>query len=47
MSKSPIPGRTMKKGADGRIVRGKKIVSHGTYRCQRKPNSPRCKNQGK
>lgn len=22
---------------------GKKSVSHGTYRCKRKPNSPRCK----
>jgi hypothetical protein len=45
MAKTHIPGRAHKKRADGSRVRGKKIVSHGTYRCKRKPTSPRCRNQ--
>ena len=46
MSKTMIDG-VLKKGqkptdANGnRIV--KKLLSHGTYRCKRKPNSKRCK----
>lgn len=45
MSKQHIPGREHKKRQDGTRIKGHKIVSHGTYRCARKPNSPRCKNK--
>lgn len=44
MSKVAIPGRILRKGADGKRIAGRKIVSHGTFRCKRKPHSPRCRN---
>jgi len=45
MSKSPIPSAPQsKRSASGKVVRMKKNLSHGTYRCKRKPNSKRCKN---
>jgi len=45
MSKTPIPGvKPGKRDASGSIIRLRKAVSHGTFRCKRKPNSPRCKN---
>jgi len=40
MGKVAIPGRPTRKGRAG-----KKNLSHGTFRCRRKPNSPRCKNK--
>jgi hypothetical protein len=45
MSKMAIPGRVRRKRGDGTKMPGKKTVSHGTFRCQRKPNSPKCKNK--
>ena len=44
MAKMHIDGRSNKKHANGTRL-GAKNTSHGTYRCQRKPNSPRCKNK--
>jgi len=44
MSKTPIPNIPQpKRDSSGRIRRLRKLVSHGTFRCKRKPNSPRCK----
>lgn len=46
MSKRTIEG-VVKKGAKTRDLNGNRIVkksmSHGAYRCKRKPNSKRCK----
>ena len=46
MSKQMIDG-IVKKGQKSRDANGnrivKKLLSHGTYRCKRKPNSKRCK----
>lgn len=45
MSKSAIPNIPQpKRNGSGKIVKVQKTVSHGTYRCKRKPNSKRCKN---
>ncbi len=45
MSKSPVPHiQQPKKNASGKYVRLKKTTSHGTFRCKRHPNSPRCRN---
>ena len=45
MSKSAILFVTQpKKNGSGKIVKVQKTVSHGTYRCKRKPNSKRCRN---
>ena len=45
MSKSAIPFVTQpKKNGSVKIVKVQKTVSHGTYRCKRKPNSKRCRN---
>ena len=45
MSKSAIPYIPQsKRNGSGKIVNEHKTVSHGTYRCKRKPNSKRCKN---
>ncbi len=45
MSKSAIPFVPKpKKNGSGKMVNEHKTVSHGTYRCKRKPNSKRCKN---
>ena len=45
MSKSAIPYvPKSKRNGSGKIVKVQKTVSHGTYRCKRKPNSKRCKN---
>ena len=47
MSKSAIPYVPKpKRNGSGKIVKVQKTVSHGTYRCKRKPNSKRCKNVG-
>ena len=47
MSKSAVPCvAAPKKSASGKIVRLSKTLSHGTYRCKRKPNSKRCRNVG-
>ena len=43
MSKTAIPGVSAKRDANGNKI-SKKSTSHGSYRCQRKPNSKRCKN---
>tara|TARA_B100000959_G_C14920241_1_gene599176 strand:+ start:826 stop:960 length:135 start_codon:yes stop_codon:yes gene_type:complete len=44
MSKSPIPYILKpKRDASGKVMKLKKMVSHGTYRCKRHPNSKRCK----
>jgi|TARA_B100001094_G_C18025341_1_gene717283 hypothetical protein len=44
MSKSPVPTASKpKKDASGKLIKSTKNVSHGTYRCKRKPNSKRCK----
>ena len=46
MSKQMIDG-ILKKGQKSRDANGnrivKKLMSHGSYRCARKPNSKRCK----
>jgi len=46
MSKQMIDG-IIKKGQKARDANGnrivKKLMSHGTYRCKRHPNSKRCK----
>jgi len=42
MSKSQIEGLKRKTDANGNKI-SKKSTSHGSYRCKRKPNSPRCK----
>ena len=46
MSKRVIEG-IVKKGQKSRDANGnrtvKKLLSHGTHRCKRKPNSKRCK----
>ncbi len=42
MSKNAVPYVKLKKDQNGRKI-SKKRSSHGTYRCKRKPNSPRCK----
>lgn len=46
MSKQMIEG-IKKKGQKSRDANGnrivKKLTSHGSYRCKRKPNSKRCK----
>jgi len=42
MSKTMIDGVARKRDANGNAI-SKKSMSHGTYRCQRKPNSKRCK----
>ena len=46
MSKQVIPG-IVKKGQKSKDANGnrivKKLLSHGTYRCKRKPTSKRCK----
>ena len=45
MSKTPIPNVPQpKRDASGKVRKLRKSVSHGTFRCKRKPNSPRCKN---
>ncbi|GEM_PF-3402225 len=44
MSKTVIAGVKRKRGANGNNI-NKKSLSHGSYRCARKPNSKRCKNQ--
>jgi len=41
MSKNAIPGVKFKKDPNGNKL-SKKASSHGSYRCKRKPNSPRC-----
>ena len=41
MSKSIIPGIVTKKDNNGNKI-SKKRLSHGTYRCKRRPNSKRC-----
>ena len=47
MSKSAIPHVPQpKRNGSGKIVKVQKTVSHGTYRCKRKPNSKRCRNVG-
>jgi len=43
MSKTPIPGVTYKKDPNGNRLT-KKASSHGSFRCKRHPNSPRCTN---
>jgi|TARA_B100000287_G_scaffold429615_1_gene483290 hypothetical protein len=44
MSKSAVPHVPKpKRDASGKLVRIRKIVSHGTFRCKRHPNSKRCK----
>jgi hypothetical protein len=43
MSKSLIPHVTLKRDANKNII-SKKRLSHGTFRCKRKPNSKRCQN---
>jgi hypothetical protein len=43
MSKTTIPGVTYKKDSNGNKI-SKKRMSHGSYRCKRKPNSPECLN---
>lgn len=42
MSKNSVPYVIVKKDQNGNKI-NKKRSSHGTYRCKRKPNSPRCK----
>jgi hypothetical protein len=42
MSKSAVPYVKQKKDQNGNKI-NKKRYSHGSYRCKRKPNSPRCK----
>jgi len=42
MSKTAIPGRKVVKDNNGNKL-STKATSHGTFRCERKPNSPRCK----
>lgn len=42
MSKSIIEGVVYKKDANGNKI-SKKRLSHGTYRCKRKPNSKKCR----
>jgi hypothetical protein len=42
MSKNAIDGVIFKKDSNGNRL-SKKGMSHSTYRCKRKPNSPRCK----
>jgi len=44
MSKTAIPHRNRKTDPNGNKL-SRKHVSHGTFRCERKPNSPRCKNK--
>ncbi len=45
MSKSAIPSAPEpKKTASGKVLKLTKNLSHGTYRCKRKPNSKRCRN---
>ena len=45
MSKSAVPFvAAPKRSASGKVVRLSKTLSHGTYRCKRRPNSKRCKN---
>lgn len=41
MSKTMIPGIKAKKDPNGNRLT-KKTLSHGTYRCKRKPTSKRC-----
>ena len=44
MSKSVIASAPEpKKTASGKVLKLKKNLSHGTYRCKRTPNSKRCK----
>jgi hypothetical protein len=42
MSKTAIEGVKMRKDNNGNKL-SKKVTSHGSYRCKRKPNSKRCK----
>jgi hypothetical protein len=42
MSKTVIEGVKRKRDANGNNI-SKKSLSHGSYRCKRKPNSKRCK----
>jgi hypothetical protein len=42
MSKTMIDGVTARRDQNGNKI-SKKSMSHGTYRCQRHPNSPKCK----
>ncbi len=42
MSKTMIDGVKAKKDPNGNKL-SKKSMSHGSYRCKRKPNSKRCK----
>ena len=45
MSKSAIPFVPQpKRNGSCKLVKVQKTVSHGTYRCKRKPNSKRCRN---
>jgi len=44
MSKTMIDGVARRTDANGNKIT-KKSMSHGTYRCTRKPNSKRCKNK--
>ena len=41
MSKTNIEGVPRRKDANGNAI-SKKSMSHGTYRCKRRPNSKRC-----
>jgi len=43
VSKQSKPGMTRRADANGNI-RTKKAMSHGSYRCKRKPNSKWCRN---
>jgi len=43
MGKHAIAGVARKRDANGNVT-GKKSLSHGSYRCQRHPNSKRCTN---
>ncbi len=42
MSKTMIPYVVRKRDANKNVL-SKKVMSHGTYRCKRHPNSKRCK----
>jgi hypothetical protein len=42
MSKTMVDGVKRRRDANGNSI-SKKSLSHGTYRCKRKPTSKRCK----